>query len=943
MDEDIRAEDGEPTVTVPAVSIGPGVVLPGAVGPGGDIGDTIPVDRLTYAQETTSAVVDRAAGVVGDIYSIISGRQQELSDAHASIRSDGNSAAQVAVNSAGTKYNAIRDYVAKKCGERIMALSANVIDVINALSPLPGGDHQGPCLPDPYQWPEGNGPNHVLDYHDGPFSGFQFWTTQIWPSHPPAPMCSAQMHYHGDTFYPTINADRQATIDLAGSQQGCTTQRQYEIGRSGDSLYCHGLPPVYGRYELKNTEGGRWGWFCGDPKNMAHQGPDYMFRSIACTEPVECRGDDCPPPGPGPSPIPPPPPPVEPPPPAACGVCPTDPGDVPIGDEDLPFVGPACSPSDAKSFVENVANLAPPPALSDQFGFKEGKSPESLGEYLNAAAGELIGKRFFSGVANYAIDVLGKFSDHWQIIAGCTNAGLQSSFQLWSSVAFASKYLGSFPNIVMARIEQAMNANCQYIIPSPPELNALCIRDYISTGEWEAATKMHGVCVPWAEKIKEMNETRVDPIQTVMAWRRELLNDDEKDTFLTRLGVQSSKQKELVEKLTLQYPGMSDLVRMMVRDVDDRTVVGDEDLDHDFGKKWIDKLKQWGKFQGVDDEIAKYYWRAHWQYPSNTQLYDMVHRLRKERPKHGGPFDAEDVTLDDAKKLLEINDTAPKWVNRLLAISYRPYTRVDIRRMHCQGILTDAEVYEAYRDLGYDDDRAKCLRDFTVKLNAAGSCAGVVGITPKEVVALYRKDAVQRAEAESLLLSTGMTQDDADTMLTGAEYKRDADRRVKTIEMMRRRFMLGDIDGRDLDSELQQIGLDAMQASNLAKHWLNALRYKRKEGTAAVLCEWFQRGLMSIDVFADRLSRMGWFQDDIRRIIETCFLKLLDKQQAAAKKKVSEIEDASKVAAKAAAKAKAQTAAARAANPMTNGTYKRRFGDSGNGTLVSDTDGNSPP
>jgi hypothetical protein len=105
---------------------------------------------------------------------------------------------------------------------------------------------------------------------------------------------------------------------------------------------------------------------------------------------------------------------------------------------------------------------------------------------------------------------------------------------------------------------------------------------------------------------------------------------------------------------------------------------------------------------------AKRYWRAHWNLPSPMQGYEMLHRLRPNRSDV--PF-----TDKDLDTLLRISDYPKFFRERLKAISYQPYTRVDVRRMYQAGVLNEQDVYEAYLDLGYDEEHARNLTQFTIR------------------------------------------------------------------------------------------------------------------------------------------------------------------------------------------------------------------------------------
>jgi hypothetical protein len=151
--------------------------------------------------------------------------------------------------------------------------------------------------------------------------------------------------------------------------------------------------------------------------------------------------------------------------------------------------------------------------------------------------------------------------------------------------------------------------------------------------------------------------------------------------------------------LKFYIPGAQDLITMAVRDVFNPAIVEEFGQDQDFP----DEFGTYAAQQGISDFWARKYWAAHWVLPSMQMGFEMLHRRV--------------IDEDKLKRLMAAQDIMPGWRDDLIAISYRPYTRVDIRRMHDTGVLSEDEVYDAYRDIGYNDQRARTLTDFTIELN----------------------------------------------------------------------------------------------------------------------------------------------------------------------------------------------------------------------------------
>jgi hypothetical protein len=217
----------------------------------------------------------------------------------------------------------------------------------------------------------------------------------------------------------------------------------------------------------------------------------------------------------------------------------------------------------------------------------------------------------------------------------------------------------------------------------------------------------------WDEKrIKAWNLiTTPKPSEQALIqyWLRGKLSDQELLQELHARGWEDVSIN-LMKELAKVIPPVQDLISMAVRDAFSPEVVSRFQYDQGFPEQILEYTRK----QGLPDEWVRRYWYAHWQLPSPQMGYEMLHRLRPGRSST--PFTKEDMEL-----LLKTADYAPYFRDKLIAISYAPFTRVDVRRMYKLGILSYEDVIEAYKDLGYDDEKARQLAEFTVKYETGES------------------------------------------------------------------------------------------------------------------------------------------------------------------------------------------------------------------------------
>ena len=212
----------------------------------------------------------------------------------------------------------------------------------------------------------------------------------------------------------------------------------------------------------------------------------------------------------------------------------------------------------------------------------------------------------------------------------------------------------------------------------------------------------------WSDDRLSAWQTLLTPLLNendyLVLWLRKELDDAQLLDKLQVLGYQSL-DVEFLKKLKQVIPNVTDLVSFAVREAFNDDIAKRFEYDNDFPESIV----EWGEKQGLSRFWLSKYWRAHWSLPSPTQGFEMLHRLRPGVSKN--PF-----TVDDLQTLLKTADYPTFFRSRLIDISYAPFTRVDVRRMYKVGVLDETGVIEAYKDLGYDDAKAKKLADFTVKL-----------------------------------------------------------------------------------------------------------------------------------------------------------------------------------------------------------------------------------
>ncbi|MDP2957825.1 MAG: hypothetical protein Q8N53_15470, partial [Longimicrobiales bacterium] len=241
-----------------------------------------------------------------------------------------------------------------------------------------------------------------------------------------------------------------------------------------------------------------------------------------------------------------------------------------------------------------------------------------------------------------------------------------------------------------------------------------------------------------------------------------------------RAGVSVDRRVMLAE-IDKLIPGPSDLVRFAVREVWRPDVVEKFQTDEDFNR--IPEFVAYMQRQGYGEEWGRAYWRSHWELPAAGMAFEMFHRMvgRSTDP------DADVISLPSGRTvqnvigestlatLLRVADIMPFWRDKLTAIAYSPYTRVDIRRMYKAGLADADEVYMTYRSLGYTHEASLGLVEFTKKWSIPaedGQIAELSDLAATTIRTGYTRGVISREEAMDYLVASGCAEEVADFLLT---------------------------------------------------------------------------------------------------------------------------------------------------------------------------------
>lgn len=351
-----------------------------------------------------------------------------------------------------------------------------------------------------------------------------------------------------------------------------------------------------------------------------------------------------------------------------------------------------------------------------------------------------------------------------------------------------------------------------------------------------------------SDKFQEMLWTAttapLDDLSARNAYLRNIIDEQEINKVLKAHHL-SDNDISIIKQLYEIIPPVSDIITMAVREVFTPSIVERfgqmQDLPPDF--------VEWAKKQGLSEYWAKAYWAAHWALPSVMQGFEMLHRRV--------------IGEGDLELLLRALDVMPFWRDKLTAISYRPLTRVDVRRMYGLGVLERQGVHDAYLDVGYSEENAALMTEFTIAFVAEKERE----LTKTDIIALYKKFAITRESATDMLENIGYYPDTTELLMIRADLEIYATYKKENIKYTKTAYVAGKITEGEALSRLGKLDMPASEVNNLMESWELARESKVKDLTIENLKAFYVAGVITTDELRKELGEIGYNNEDINRFV----------------------------------------------------------------------------
>lgn len=379
-------------------------------------------------------------------------------------------------------------------------------------------------------------------------------------------------------------------------------------------------------------------------------------------------------------------------------------------------------------------------------------------------------------------------------------------------------------------------------------------REIISDERYTNDLQAQGISEERSDWIYQAGESLLNGMELIALKRRTDMRPGE--FYVRAKNIRwSNKGIDDLAKVTEYIPGPADIISFAVREVYSPEIA-----------------EAFGQYEGADGVIAKAradieaigmvpdtfrkFWAAHWMLPSVGQGFEMMHRnVIPVTATEGEPLSLE--------RLMVALDIMPAWRDKLTAISYNPYTRVDVRRMHKLGIIDDEDLPRAYLDLGFDKNKAQGMTDFTIAYNAEPPESDQTeddkfvirerDLTKTDILNGYRDGLLDDGEVKTALTLLGYSPAEQEYYIDRIAYNKERDETDLYLKYYHDAYIRGVMDFNQITDKLGELNLPAKRIEYLFGVWDLEKMARTNRPTKSELMTFRRKDIIDDDTFNNEM------------------------------------------------------------------------------------------
>ncbi|GAI12515.1 unnamed protein product, partial [marine sediment metagenome] len=285
--------------------------------------------------------------------------------------------------------------------------------------------------------------------------------------------------------------------------------------------------------------------------------------------------------------------------------------------------------------------------------------------------------------------------------------------------------------------------------------------------------------------------------------------------------------------------------RWQAREVFEPKMIAKYGLDDEYGELNLESFYK----AGMTDEQIKNFWRAHWEHASWTQVQQML--FRRLIPES---------EVWDWFRLVEI---PPFWRQKMIDSAFHPLTRVDVRRMHRTGTLSDDDLVWAYMDVGFSKKNAGLMADFTIAYNATPEDAEAINLTRAQVETAYRIGFIGRGEAQGYFEDMDYSKEEVEFILALIDHGKSLESGSSWITILRSQVKAGLITVQDAGNRLAELGFSSEAISAYTELFTAYAEAADRLPSKTDIKNWFGLKMITEEETRSYLKSMGHCERDI--------------------------------------------------------------------------------
>jgi len=267
---------------------------------------------------------------------------------------------------------------------------------------------------------------------------------------------------------------------------------------------------------------------------------------------------------------------------------------------------------------------------------------------------------------------------------------------------------------------------------------------------------------------------------------------------------------------------------------------------------------------GFSEEWTKRLWGKHWQYPSPTQLYEMLHRSAGNFPEIG-------VTVDVLRDMLKLHDYEPKWREPLEAISWNTWRIYDIRTAWEMDLDSEEALVKRLIDTGYNPKDASLLAEVQKMFVLRSEIDKILTETDQDFIEGWISEDQLKLDYEA----TPYRQAVRDMRIARVKLRRDRAVKQDLKAALTDRFTKGDLSEKEFKDGLSRLGVTQdwiateveRAEAKMLKKVSEDTTVTTKALTEAKYSRAFKVGQITEQTYRDRLAALKYGSEDITLLV----------------------------------------------------------------------------